>query len=181
MARKSGMSRDLYSQVSVLHIRHFHSCGVGEAAATAFVGDGEEDGEDVVKRRLSLATAAWEPRASDQGRKTRKESSTTLNSSPFSLKAVEFLCLLAPCQPLDSTISPFHPQNSLFPSQPKRVNLLFPSLGHCNIARLTPVRSRGKNPTNQASYIETQCFVILFVYASPPSSFLNSFFLNLMA
>lgn len=32
-ARKSGLSWDLYSQVSVLHIRHFHSCEVGEAAA----------------------------------------------------------------------------------------------------------------------------------------------------
>lgn len=42
---------------------NFHSCGAGEAAATAIVGDGEEDGEDVVERRLSLATAAWEPRA----------------------------------------------------------------------------------------------------------------------
>lgn len=32
-ARKSGLSWDLYSQVSVLQIRHFHCCEVGEAAA----------------------------------------------------------------------------------------------------------------------------------------------------
>lgn len=62
----------------MLHIRHFHSCEVGEAAATALVRDREEDGEDVVERRLSLATATWEPRASDQGRKMMKELSTTL-------------------------------------------------------------------------------------------------------
>lgn len=134
---------------------HFHSCGVGEAAATALVGDGEEDGGDVAERRLSLATAAWESRASDQGSKMRKESSITLNHVPFLQKLLSF----SACSP--------HASLWKFLSQPKRVNLLLLSLGHYNIARLTSVCSRGKNPTNQASYTETQCFVMLFVCVCP--------------
>lgn len=67
------MPQDLYAQVSVLLSRHLHSCGVGEAAATALAGDGEEDGEDVAEKRMSLATAVWEFGASDQGSKMKKE------------------------------------------------------------------------------------------------------------
>lgn len=97
------MSRDLYSQVSVLFIRHLHSCG----AATALVGDGE----DVVERRVDLNSSLG-----TQSIRSRKQNEEGLihnsNSSPFSLKAAEFLCLLAPCQPLDCIFSPFHPQKS---------------------------------------------------------------------
>lgn len=169
------MSRDLYSQVSVLFIRHLHSCG----AATALVGDGE----DVVERRVDLNSSLG-----TQSIRSRKQNEEGLihnsNSSPFSLKAAEFLCLPARSMPASGLHLQPLPSTEEFPSQPKRMNLFLLSLGHYNnTARFTPLCSRGKkkNPTNQASYIETQHFVMVFVCVSPPSSFLNSFFLNLTA
>lgn len=110
--------RSLLTGFSVT-LRHFHSCGIGEAPATALVGDGEEDEEDVVERRLSLATAAWEPRASDQGSKTRKESSTTLIHLLFLWKLLSFSACSLHASLWTAPSAPFHPLNTLFPSQPK--------------------------------------------------------------
>lgn len=163
------MSRDLYSQVSVLFIRHSHSCG----AATALVGDGE----DVVERRVDLNSSLG-----TQSIRSRKQNEEGLihnsNSSPFSLKAAEFLCLPACSMPASGLHLQPLPSSEEFPSQPKRMNLFLLSLGHYNnTARFTPLCSRGKKNPQLTSIIYWNTAFCYGICVCVPSQQLPQFLL----